>query len=55
MDDFNFTPKKPIKCIHCKKYKGMHKAITLQCPDGMKTQIGYLSYHPTNKFTPKVK
>ncbi len=41
-----------IKCKHCKKVKGLHKARTLNCPEGTKTRIGYTSYSEQT-FEPK--
>jgi hypothetical protein len=32
------------KCKLCGKERGKHKAVTLQCPIGMKSRIGYTSY-----------
>lgn len=42
-----------IKCIHCGKKKGNHKAISLNCPVGLKTRIGYLMYDKNKIFEPK--
>jgi hypothetical protein len=41
---------KPIKCQHCGKERGVHKANTLHCPAGMKTRIGYTQWHKTQTF-----
>ncbi len=50
---FNFDKTKPPKCVHCGKERGLHKAVTLHCPAGMKTRIGYTSFGLTT-FKPKV-
>jgi hypothetical protein len=34
------------KCIHCGKAKNMHRAITLDCPKGKRTPIGYSTFGP---------
>lgn len=39
-----------VKCALCKKTIELHKADTLECPDGKKTRIGYTSFGP-EKFT----
>lgn len=44
---------KPLKCANCGKEKGYHKGITLHCPVGLKTRVGYLHYHATDTFVPK--
>lgn len=33
-DKLNFDTKPPVKCIHCKKERGRHKAVTFECPVG---------------------
>jgi DNA-directed RNA polymerase subunit RPC12/RpoP len=55
-DDFIFTSnRKPeSKCLHCGKKKGNHKATTWHCPFGMKTRVGYTSFHPTQVFEEKI-
>lgn len=45
--DLDFSNKKPVKCKHCKKERGLHHAGDLLCPGGMKTRIGYLDFGPT--------
>ena len=42
------------KCIHCRKTRGQHNAMTKACPFGSKTRVGYCTFHPTNRFTPKL-
>jgi hypothetical protein len=42
----------PTKCKHCNKNEGEHLAKTMECPTGLKTRIGYLSFGP-NVFEPK--
>ena len=42
---------RPVRCVLCKKPKGLHLAGSLHCPAGMKTRIGYLQYSPTNVYT----
>lgn len=44
-----------LKCIHCKKLVGDHKAKTLNCPLGSKTSIGYTQYYQNKIYTKKVK
>lgn len=39
-----------VKCARCGKPRGQHKAITLHCPWGMKTRIGYTSYEKDQVF-----
>lgn len=46
-----------VKCSMCKKPKGDHKAVTLNCPMGMKHRAGVVSYFNTQVFVaplPKV-
>lgn len=44
---------KPVKCAHCGKARGQHKAVTLHCPEGPRGRIGYTQFHATNTFTPQ--
>lgn len=44
--------KAKVICVHCSKERGNHKAVSLHCPDGPRTRIGYLKYHAENTFTP---
>jgi DNA gyrase subunit A len=44
----------PPKCIHCRKTMGYHRAVTYECPTGMKTRIGYTEFGPT-RWEPKLK
>lgn len=45
---FDFTPRKPVKCVHCKLPKGLHRAETFQCPaKWSKGRIGYTQYLET--------
>jgi hypothetical protein len=39
------------KCVHCGRAKNMHRAYTLDCPNGKRTPIGYSSFGP-QQFTP---
>jgi len=39
------------RCIHCGKAKNMHRAITLDCPNGKRTRIGYTTFGP-DQFEP---
>lgn len=48
-----FNPDPPIKCKHCNKTKGQHRASTYECPSGMKTRIGHTSFGPT-VYEPKI-
>lgn len=52
--DFNWdeAARKPVKCQHCRRERGQHRAHTLECPYGVKTRIGYLMFGPT-VWTPK--
>ena len=34
------------KCIHCGKAKNMHRAVTLDCPQGKRTPRGYATFGP---------
>lgn len=43
------------KCRHCRKVRGQHNAMTKACPHGLKTRVGYCTYHPTNRFEPTLK
>ena len=38
------------KCIHCGKAKNMHRASTMDCPNGKRTRTGYTTFGPT-QFT----
>jgi hypothetical protein len=40
------------KCVHCGKAKNMHRAFTLDCPNGKRTPIGYKTFGP-QQFTPE--
>lgn len=46
----DFDAKPPPRCKLCGRERGHHKAETLHCPTGMKTRIGYTSFHPTQTF-----
>jgi len=37
----------PHKCKNCKKFKDSHKTGTLECPVGLRTRIGYITFGPT--------
>ena len=51
----NFNPDKPERCKHCNKYRGNHKAGTLQCPFGTPHRVvGYTHYLET-RFEAKEK
>jgi hypothetical protein len=41
-----------VRCVLCRKTKGLHKAGTLHCPSGMKTRVGYVQYSATDRYTP---
>ena len=43
-DDIDGVPASALKCKNCGKLLGLHKAVTYNCPTGMKTRIGYSSY-----------
>ncbi len=52
--DLNGNPIVIVKCMHCGKVRGDHRAKTFQCPMGIRHRtLGYTTYHPTNVFTPK--
>lgn len=40
------------KCANCGKDRGDHKAVTLSCPVGDKTRVGYCGFSLTDKFMP---
>ena len=42
------------KCALCHKTRGNHNAMTKACPFGRKTRAGYCTFHPVNRFTPKL-
>ena len=52
---FNFDAKSEPKCALCGKTRWDHQAKTFACPRGMKTRIGYTSFHSEQRFTPKEK
>lgn len=39
-----------LKCKNCSGTKGDHQAVTLACPFGKKTRVGYLGWSPTTTF-----
>lgn len=43
------NPPKPVLCVHCKKPRGKHKAVTLQCPKGR----GRFPVFLETRFTPR--
>lgn len=43
----DLNPPPPVKCKHCKKPKGEHRAKTFECPFGLKTSIGYTNFGKT--------
>lgn len=49
------SPKGDLKCIHCKKLIGEHKAKTFNCPLGRRTSIGYTQYYQNKIYTKKEK
>ena len=52
--ELNFDKPKKSRCVHCLKPKAVHKANTLNCPQGMKHRvIGYTRFHPTQTFEEK--
>ena len=34
------------RCVHCGRAKNMHRAFTLDCPNGKRTRIGYSTFGP---------
>jgi hypothetical protein len=56
MEDSDFSwlnAKKIGKCKFCKKAKGDHQAVTLNCPMGAKTRVGYCAYEAHRVFKEK--
>ena len=49
----DFSKKKPIKCIHCKRPQGDHKAKTLNCPHYTHGSRTLNFFDPEKTFTPK--
>ena len=44
------------RCIHCKKTRMKHNAITKACPLGYYHRVtGYTSYHATNRWAEKTE
>lgn len=43
------------KCKICGKKRGNHKAITLNCPMGRKSRIGYIMFSDKDVFVPSDK
>ena len=41
------------KCIHCKRDRGQHNAMTKACPIGSKSRIGYIMFSNKTVFTAK--
>lgn len=41
---------KPGICIHCRRHRDNHKALTLHCPVGLRTRVGYIHFHDTQVF-----
>lgn len=50
MFDFDAEPQ---ICSRCGKRRGDHKAITLNCPTGIKSRIGWLSWDKGQVFKEK--
>lgn len=50
---FDFTKRKPVKCVHCRLDKGQHRAQTFQCPAkwSRRRAVGYTHFLET-VFTP---
>jgi len=44
-------PEGQVRCALCRKPKGIHKAVTLHCPVGMKTRVGYVQFSATETYT----
>jgi len=44
-----------VRCSLCHKTKGDHKAVSLHCPVGMKTRVGYVQFSATDTYTPNNK
>ena len=54
MIELNFDPPKPVKCKHCGKDKGKHKAGTHNCPFN-EVRRGHPSFRADVFFEPKEK
>jgi hypothetical protein len=44
-----------LKCTHCNKNEGDHKAKTLNCPIGRRSSIGFNQYYENQFYTKKIK
>lgn len=44
-----------MKCKHCGKNYGDHKAHTLNCPKGRRTRIGYCQFEEKQVFEARPK
>jgi hypothetical protein len=44
--------KKPERCLLCKHRRGEHKALTLNCPMGKKTRIGWTTFNRNQVYEP---
>ena len=39
-----------VKCAQCGRAKNQHRAVSLECPKGRRTPIGYVEFGP-QRFT----
>lgn len=39
------------RCLLCGKVQGNHKSLSLACPVGMKTRVGYIHFHAKQFWT----
>jgi len=50
--DIYGNPLVVVKCVHCRKIIGYHKAKTYECPEGRKHRtFGYAFYSQSQVFT----
>ena len=50
--DLNFTKQPIVRCIHCNRVRGDHRAQTYQCPIG---RGNFPQFRTDTVFTPKAK
>jgi hypothetical protein len=53
--NFENFGRSPARCAICRKEKGKHLAVTLHCPVGIKTRVGYVQFSTTECYTPVKK
>jgi len=53
MSDFTLKKVPPIKCKHCGKQRGDHRATTFECPKGTKGRAGTYNMWGPEVFEPK--